>query len=353
MTNEERIWAYYDGMLSIEEKEDFLKEVESNKELKQEWELYGKVIEGIQSEGEKELRDYIKSRVQRDENISESNLWFYAAATVTVLVLGYFVVYSLVTTNSIQEASEVITLKDEKSKSLRFWEKSKKDFKPKPSSDPRSPYLDSIELLEQSIASEDTTNAKIANLDSSELLVYAQANDPIAEDNDILIPEVEKTEESVSILSEKEVASRRSKVTLSPRPTTVTADRLPKDSNLDTLEEMLLVTLRILPIGLQLPEDSVVTTQIETKKSIVPTFQLHRYENNSGNANISVTIKQNATLVKLYNLWGENPLIYHIREKYYLDLGNQRIWEIPEINTQKTKASWVTDKDILQVISNE
>jgi len=52
-------------------------------------------------------------------------------------------------------------------------------------------------------------------------------------------------------------------------------------------------------------------------------------------------------------LWGENPLIYHIREKYYLDLGNQRIWEIPEINTQKTKASWITDKDILQVISNE
>ena len=106
MTNEERIWAYYDGMMSTEEKEDFLKEIESNEALKQEWELYGKVIEGIQSEGEKELRDYIKSRVQRDENISESNLWFYAAATVTVLVLGYFVVYSLVTTNSIQEASE-------------------------------------------------------------------------------------------------------------------------------------------------------------------------------------------------------------------------------------------------------
>jgi len=353
MTNEERIWAYYDGMMSIEEKEDFLKEIESNEALKQEWELYGKVIEGIQSEGEKELRDYIKSRVQRDENISESNLWFYAAATVTVLLLGYFVVYSFVTTNSIQEASEVITLKDEKSKSLRFWEKSKKDFKPKPSSEPRSPYLDSIELLEQSIASEDTTNAKIANLDSSELLVYAQANDPIAEDNDILIPEYEKTEESVSILSEKEVASRTSKVTLSPRPTAVNANHLGKDSDIDTLEEVLLVTLRILPIRLQIPQDSGVTTKIETKKSNIPTFQLQRYENNLGRANISVTIKENATLINLYNLWGENPLIYHIREKYYLDLGNQRIWEIPEKNTPKTEASWVIDKDILQVISNE
>ena len=353
MTNEERIWAYYDGLMSTEEKENFLKEMASNEALKQEWELYGKVIQGIQSEGEKELRDYIKSRVQRDENISESNLWFYAAATVAVLILGYFVVYSFVTTNSIQEASEVITLKDEKSKSLRFWEKSKKDFKPKPSSEPRSPYLDSIELLEQSIAVEDTTNTKIANLDSSELLVYAQANDPSEGNDDILIPEDEKVLESVSVLSEKEVASTRSKATLSPRPTTVNANRLGKDSNPDTLEEVLLVTLRILPIRLQLPQDSGVTTKIETAKSKVPTFKLYRYENNSGSANLSVTTKQNAIIIKLYNLWGENPLIYHIGQKYYLDLGNQRIWEIPEMNTRKIEASWVTDKDILQVISNE
>lgn len=352
MTNEERIWAYYDGMMSVEEKQKFLKEMESNEALKQEWELYGKVIDGIQSEGKKELRDYIKSRVQRDENISKSKLWFYAAATVTVLVLGYFVVYSLVTTNSIQEASEVITLKDEKSKSLRFWKKSKNAFEPKPPSEPRSPYLDSIELLEHSIASQDSMNTKIRNLDSNELLVYAQANDPSEGNNNLLIPEDEKVE-SVSILSEQELDSKTSKVTLSPRPTTVMDSRFAKDSNMDTLEEMLLVTLRILPIKLQLPQDSGITSEIETKKSKVLTFQLHSYENNSGNTNISVTIKQNSTLVKLYNLWGENPLIYHIRGKYYLDLGNQRIWEIPEINTRKTEASWVTDKDVLQVISNE
>lgn len=353
MTNEERIWAYYDGLMSAEEKAKFLKEIESNEALKQEWELYGKVIEGIQSEGEKELRDYIKSRVQRNKNISKSNLWFYAAATFTVLVLGYFVVYSIVTTNSIQEASEVITLKDEKSKTLRFWEKSKNDFKPKPSSEPRSPYLDSIELLEQSIASQDSTNTQIPNLDSSELLVYAQANNNSEGSNDILIPEYEKEAETVSILSEQEIDSRTSKVTLSPRPTRVTASRLAKDSHIDTLEEILLVTLRILPIKLQIPRDSSTTNKIETNKNKVPTFQLHRYENNSGRASISVTTKQNTTFIKLYNLWGENPLIYHIREKYYLDIGNQRIWGIPEKNTLKTEATWITDKDLLQVITNE
>ena len=353
MTNEERIWAYYDDLMSAEEKEQFLKEIESNQSLKEEWELYGKVIEGIQSEGERELRDCIKSRVQRDENISESNLWFYAAATVTVLVLGYFVVYSFVTTNSIQEASEVITLKDEKSKSLRFWEKSKNDFKPKPTSEPRSPYLDSIELLEQSIASQDSTNAQSQSLDSSDLLVYAQANNPEKVGNDLIVPEDELSKESMSVLSVNRVDSRAKKAALSPMPTATNTNRLAKDIITDTLEEVLLVTLRILPIKLNIPQDSINANETETNKGKAPTFLLHRYENNTGRASISVSSKQNSTLIKLYNLWGENPLIYHIREKYYLDLGNQRIWEIPEQNTQNTEASWITDQDILQVIANE
>ena len=56
MENFEKVEAYFENRLGVDEKKGFLKEVESNPELKSEFEFQRQVIEGIKEVRKAELK---------------------------------------------------------------------------------------------------------------------------------------------------------------------------------------------------------------------------------------------------------------------------------------------------------
>lgn len=85
-----RIQQYIDNEMSELERTTFEKELESFPEI-QEYIAFKKfIIEGIQSEGDEELKEYIRTRVQDEGSENQTNLWLYAVATVTVVLVSYF-----------------------------------------------------------------------------------------------------------------------------------------------------------------------------------------------------------------------------------------------------------------------
>ena len=361
MNNEERIHGYYDGSLSEEDREKLIQDLAQDPELKKEWELYGKIIEGIKSEGEAELREYIISRVKRKENISEGNLWMYAAASVALLLTGYFVIYSLMSTKSIEEATEIITLKDEKSKGLRFWEKEKKTLEPKPTSEPRSPYIDSLRYLEKSIAKSDSSTNSIQPLDSNELNTYAMSGVAPMEDSES--PQMaESLTENSSLIPVKDQADLAAPAVLSAKSSRIKKSAVDPIDPIDTLEQTLIVGIYVKPIQLSLEQEIknrlISTDQKEIqleKKPLVPVKRVHinHYENNLNKVLANVKRDQSEVQIDLFNVWGENPLVYAIQNDYYLDLGNKRIWKIPRTNSKQIELTWEENEDIIKVITNE
>ena len=81
------------------------------------------MIEGIRSEGAIELKDYIKAHIKTEEIEEQSNLWMYAAASITFLLFSYFAIYSYLETGNIKDAAEIITFKGQKIEQIQILEK--------------------------------------------------------------------------------------------------------------------------------------------------------------------------------------------------------------------------------------
>ena len=85
-----RIQLYIDNEMSEFEKIEFEREMVSFPEIQEYINFKKFIIEGIQSEGDEELKEYIRTRVQDEGSENQTNLWLYAVATVTVVLVSYF-----------------------------------------------------------------------------------------------------------------------------------------------------------------------------------------------------------------------------------------------------------------------
>ena len=105
-----RIDQFIDNEMSEKERLDFIQEMENDAELKSSVLFKQFVIEGIKSEGDEELKEYIRSRVQDESEENQTNLWLYAVATVTVVLISYFFIIQYIKTGSLKEATEILAL---------------------------------------------------------------------------------------------------------------------------------------------------------------------------------------------------------------------------------------------------
>jgi hypothetical protein len=67
---------------------------------------------------------------------------------------------------------------------------------------------------------------------------------------------------------------------------------------------------------------------------------------------LEVAYKDGNAILKLLNLDSENPLVYLINDKYYLELGSKMIYFIPQNNTKLILPKPITDKALIKAIQN-
>ena len=378
MMNEidERIIRYYDHEMSETEVKDFLAVLEGNSELKSQWEFYGNIIEGIKSEGALELKEYIKEHVKTEEIEQQSNLWMYAAASVAFLLLSYFAIYSYLETGNIKEAAEIITLKDEKSDKFKFWKKNKAKY-PLTVEDSALYYQDSILALE--IARNESDSFAFDEMASAE----TSADLAMYEDEDKLGPEegnipsesnasAARRDEFV-VLTQVNVIPIKLSAPISANLKDVSESetvggintRLSKSRNSPTKKESgkaPAVSDAEMKITESKPVLDSVTIKLKSKPNI-SRFKIQHYEDENGTAHVELKNGSVPTEVQLilFNIWGDNPLIFEIDGVYYLDLGQNGpwmskggsgIWKIPDNKGNYGKIEWVKNKAIIEQIRN-
>jgi hypothetical protein len=92
----------------------------------------------------------------------------------------------------------------------------------------------------------------------------------------------------------------------------------------------------------------------DIKKSTIQTrkFSLYFIQNTTGKPSIEIIYKDGIAVLKLSNLDSENPLIYLINDKYYLELGTKVIYLIPQNSTNIVSPKPITDKALIKAIQN-
>lgn len=373
---DERIVRYYDHEMSEEESQRFLSELETDAELKIQWEFYGRLIEGIRSEGALELKEYIKEHVKTEEIEEQSNIWMYAAASVTFLLLSYFAIYSYLETGNIKDAAEIITLKDEKSDKFKFWKKNKNNTVLS-SQDSSRYYKDSLLALEQSRIERDTImESGVAavvdaddNFDKTELSSYAfgdatmpspaeiQVESSVALTQVNLIPI--KLAPIISIENKDVANSYENRTTrLTPKLSNSNKKIESTSGRVPSLEE-----INATPASAAKTRDSVFAkSKFDTKRTITK-IKLQHFEDADGKTRIEIKPGnlKGEQLLLLYNLWGANPLVYEISGIYYLDMGENGpwqenggsgIWKIPNEMGNFEKIEWVKNKALIDQIRN-
>jgi hypothetical protein len=109
--------------------------------------------------------------------------------------------------------------------------------------------------------------------------------------------------------------------------------------------------------------DSLTTKPKVKGKPYISRFKLQHNEDESSNAHIELKSGSVPTEIQLilFNIWGDNPLIFEIEGIYYLDLGQNGpwvskggsgIWKIPEEKGNYGKIEWVKSKAIIEQIRN-
>lgn len=373
---DERIIRYYDQEMSDDESQRFLSDLELDAELKIQWEFYGKLIEGIRSEGALELKEYIKEHVKTEEIEQQSNIWMYAAASVTFLLLSYFAIYSYLETGNIKDAAEIITLKDEKSDKFKFWKKAKNKTVSS-LKDSSGYYRDSLLALEQSRNQRDTImESGVAvvmdadnNVETTDPALYtfgdatmpspaeiqAESSVALTQVNLIpikLAPIIPIENKDVANAYENRTTRLAPKISSSNKKVEYTSGRI---SNTEEISPSPTTATKTRDSALAKPK-------IDTKRAITR-FKLQHFEDANGKTRIEIkqgNLKGEQQIL-LYNLWGANPLVYEISGIYYLDMGENGpwqekggsgIWKIPNEMGKFEKIEWVKNKTLIEQIRN-
>lgn len=356
-----RIIDYYDGSLSPEESAAFLSELNENDVLKREWEFYGQLIEGIKSEGAIELKEYIKEHIESEALETQSNLWMYAAASVAFLLLSYFAIYSYLETGNIKDAAAIITLKDKKSDKFKFWQRNKRRQQKGTYADSVAQYNDSALALESARnsdsllptdayadASYDDIEEPYAQQEETEetqkgakpSVAMGQAPNPAILLTQATVIPIKLRIESLSGESDVETYAKKSSSPLSKNKRLQESITSPKKKTDNTSKIS------------ETDSNTVNPKPVIPKNIAISKFKLVHYEDQRGAIAVTLNRVGNEMHLSLYNLWGENPLIYDIEGAYYIDFGGDRIWKIPEKAGTYNDIKWVKNATIIDRIRN-
>lgn len=353
-----RIERYFDFELSESEREEFLRELELNADLKTQFDLYSLIIEGIRSEGREELKEYIKSRVNEESTTTQTNLWFYAAASVTVLLLGYFAIYKYVETGSLKESADYITLKDEKSDRVKFWKNKKfgKNILPEIlfGGENRDTATDENNWTDSLLAVYQEPTTAEAQIEDD---VYAATSETEDKDGEITVDESQEgTYEKNSRMS---ISEGESAAPVMAKPS-ISRDKSKKILT-DTIEpnRRTISTSRVVAIHLpgmqeaKVRSDESISTSAPTlaskpnsTKTVASRFSIIQQEAR----NEKPALECQGNNIFLINMGSESPLLYEIDGNYYLELGPKNIIAV-KLNTARIeRPKPITDKKIIDKI---
>lgn len=345
-----RIQLYIDNEMSEFEKIEFEKEMVSFPEIQAYINFKKFIIEGIQSEGDEELKEYIRTRVQDEGSENQTNLWLYAVATVTVVLVSYFFIIQYIKTGSIQEASKVLVLNEPTLQKEKYKTN-------KPSYVPNSLQFDS------SIAVYDSTSAVIAmnENDAIELDVPAKDEAMSPEPPSVAYQwDFGDSRKDLNLNKEDNIVHQSNLVPIKLAMNTMTANQEEKmpaamgktSRNLD-LKSKNETSFRdkSAPARDTLALSNNHNTEIK-KPTLIRKFSLYFIQNTTDKPTLEVAYKDGNAILKLLNLDSENPLIYLINDKYYLELGTKMIYLIPQNNKKLILPKPITDKALIKAIQN-
>lgn len=351
-----RIQQYIDNELNDSERLSFEKELESHPEI-QEYIAFKKfIIEGIRSEGDEELKEYIRSRVQDESTENQTNLWLYAVASVTLVLVSYFFIVQYFKTGSLKEASKVLVLNDPMT--------SKPDSKtPHKYSSPNSQTFDSIyysadtlmalnDDADGSINPESPTLEMSSEPEIQENKAYNITSEIALEKEDLFIHKTTLVPIAIAMNDDSKMM-RMDKAPSAEIETALSGNRVALSKKKET-SKLKAPTANSKVVSDSLLESDDVETakpRLKAKKSLEK-ISLVFVQHANIQPSIDVRYANDQIYLKITNLDNDNPLVYSINEKLYLELGPKSIYYIPNNNIILTNPKPITDKSIIKAIQN-
>lgn len=400
----DRILAYLDHEMTEEDRLNFETEIETNPELKSEIEFYRTLVAGIESEGQEELKEYIRSRVNEESTETKTNLWVYAAATVTILMVGYVAIYQYTKTGSLQPAKDFISLSKESGEKVKFWKKNRTPNSSTETINSDTLYMYTLDSSGNPVDSENTTNENaIADVgdEASGMTDISSVNiddrdrtDILEDDNKFSSGRKSSADAGYRGLDKIENSGITGEEQIAPKPAVSVSPNIKKSNDLstnkyktkekiasssvkskvatsDNLNEQAtsdVATSKIDPnsihfirkvslVPVQLGSNTNVSenTLYATDKKLKFTVSFFEWDNGSKLRSSSLKIYKNkgSIYIDLYNLSGENPLIYHIENEYFLELGPNQIYKVPNvIPSDISNPTPIKNKQIIKLIQD-
>ncbi len=400
----DRILAYLDHEMTEEERLNFETEIETNPELKSEIEFYRTLVAGIESEGQEELKEYIRSRVNEESTETKTNLWVYAAATVTILMVGYVAIYQYTKTGSLQPAKDFISLSKESGEKVKFWKKNRTPNSSTETINSDTLYMYTLDSSGNPVDSENTTNENaIADVgdEASGMTDISSVNiddrdrtDILEDDNKFSSGRKSSADAGYRGLDKIENSGITGEEQIAPKPAVSVSSNIKRSNDLstnkyktkekiasssvkskiatsDNLNEQAtsdVATSKIDPnsihfirkvslVPVQLGSNTNVSekTLYATDKKLKFTVSFFEWDNGSKLRSSSLKIYKNkgSIYIDLYNLSGENPLIYHIENEYFLELGPNQIYKVPNvIPSDISNPTPIKNKQIIKLIQD-
>lgn len=366
MSNEfERIIAYLDQEMTTVEREQFETELASNSALREEVEFYKNLVEGIESEGQEELKEYIRSRVEEESTETETNLWVYAAATVTILMVGYVAIYQYTKTGSFQPTKDFISLSKKSGEKAKFWKKRSNNNSQ--STDTSTAYYYSADSMiatnnPDEPQTDDVLAMNIPNQQPENNEAYSQEGSVVdAEDiskTNSAAPEIAIKQKSEDVRLKK----MDKDATRTPTASSLSKTARSADTELDKSETPISSSnnsgeihfvRKISLVSVQLNSKNEPSTSYSQNQRFVLNF--FDQDNGAKSRISSLKIYKNKSTIylDLYNLSGENPLIYHVDSDYFLELGPNQIYKLPGvIPSDIANPSPIKNKQIIKLIQD-
>jgi len=354
-----RIDLFIDNEMSEDERMLFLQEMENDAELKSNVLFKQFIIEGIKSEGDEELKEYIRSRVQDESEENQTNLWLYAVATVSVVLVSYFFIVQYIKTGSIKEATEILALNKQSNIESKGKQKYNQEayLAPIVVDDSTSIYADSsLALLDETNLSDDVISQE-SDIAAAPTMSDSKGN--TAESEKSMAPDISngntyqwtfgddskyvKNVVLVPIHLTEALAANESSMEKQPmiaRAKIAANYKSKKEANNNEP-------------ATSAQYDSV--TVVENKpKSIanIAKFSVVFIDTKSPKQSIEVSDKKGSYTIILSNFSSENPLIYQLNGKYYIELGPKTIYSIPLSSTKIDSPKPIIDKAIIKAIQN-
>ncbi len=355
-----RIDLFIDNEMSEDERMLFLQEMENDAELKSTVLFKQFIIEGIQSEGDEELKEYIRSRVQDESEENQTNLWLYAVATVTVVLVSYFFIIQYIKTGSIKEATEILALNKQSNSESKSKQKYSQEAYEAPIivQDSTAIYADSsLAVLDENASQNIDANLDASDVGAAPEMADSKGNSEVSTNNSaaettkngtyqwsfgddsryvknvVLVP-IKLTESYAANepMMEKQPMMAKAKIATNYKSKKEASNNEP---------------------GNAVQLDSVTVVENKPKSVInISKFSVVFIDTKTPKQSIEISDKKGNYTLILSNFSSENPLIYHLNGKYYIELGPKMIYSIPLSSMKIDSPKPITDKAVIKAIQN-